>query len=91
MRVIAISLGGGPFPLQRPCRTTFFPVRGCRVVEVDSASSGPPRSGGLARNSSLVALVTVAEHDRSCRVAAVRKSGGTDLTLMKETTGFAGS
>ena len=41
------------------------------VLEVDSASSGPPRSGGLARHSSLVALVMVAEHDRGRRVAAV--------------------
>ena len=61
------------------------------VLEVDSASSGPPRSGGLARHSSLVALVMVAEHDRGRRVAAVRKSGITDLTLMEVTPGFAGS
>ena len=39
----------------------------------------------------MVALVTVAEHDRGCRVVAVRKSGGTDLTLVKATTGFPGS
>ena len=33
----------------------------------------------------------VAEHDRGGRVAAVRKNGSTDLTLVKETIGFAGS
>ena len=91
MRVIANPLGGGHFPPQRLCRTTFLPVKGRRVVEVDSACSGSPRSICPVRLSSLVVLVTVAEHDRSRRVAAVRKSGSTDLTLVKETTGFAGS
>ena len=90
-RVIAILLGGGHFPPQRLCRTTFLPVRGRRVVEVDSACSGSPRSICLARLSNLGALVTVAEHDQGRRVVAVRKSGGTDVTLMKETTGFPGS
>ena len=90
MRVIANPLGGGHFPPQRLCRTTFFPVRGGRVVEVDSVLSRPPRSICLARLSRLIALVTVTEQDQGRRVAVVRKSGGTDLTLVKETTGFAG-
>ena len=91
MRVIANPLGGGHFPPQRLCRTTFFPVRGGRVVEVDSVLSRPPRSICLARLSRLIAFVMVTEHDQGCRVAAVRKSGITDLTLVKETIGFAGS
>ena len=90
LRTLAQALGGGHFPPQRLCRTTFLPVKGRRVVEVDSACSGSPRSICPVRLSSLVVLVTVAEHDRGYRVVAVRKSGGTDLTLVKETTGSAG-
>lgn len=64
-------------------RHTCFRVKGRRVVEVDSAGSGPPCSTYLARHSSLIARVTVAAH--------VRGQLATDLTLAKETTGYPDS